>query len=146
MGFLPLFVALLGLILLYTLYTYNQIKPRKANLNRVIDAMAANSRERKQLVLQHEQNNPALQELAEKLRKTSTDRFQSYKKEEEFIEELEQATKQLANEDLAHKLNALNHRQQELIQNLKAKAKEYNSFIGKSPASAVASAFGFRQF
>ena len=67
MGFLPLFVALLGLILLYTLYTYNQIKPRKANLNRVIDAMAANSRERKQLVLQHEQNNPALQELAEKL-------------------------------------------------------------------------------
>lgn len=148
MGYLPIFVALLGLILLYTIYTYNLIKPRKANLNGVIDQMAANSRERKQLVIQHDAQNPGseLAELAEKFRKTSTDRFQSYKKEEEFIADTDAAILQLANSDLAAKLRAHNQKQQELMKALQAKANEYNNFIKKSPASVVASVFGFRPF
>lgn len=87
MGFLPIFVALLGLILLYTIYTYNQIKPRKANLTSVIDHMAANSRERKQLVLTYDaqQPNSELSDLAEKFKRTSTDRFQSYKKKKSLL-------------------------------------------------------------
>ena len=148
MGFLPIFVALLGLIILYTVYTYNQIKPRKANLNAVIDQMAANSRDRKQLVLQYDAGNPgsSLGELADKLRKTSTDRFQSYKKEEEFIAEVASAITQTPDPQLAEQLAAHNAKQQELIKNLKSKANEYNNFIAKSPAKAVASIFGFRQF
>lgn len=148
MGFLPIFVALLGLILLYTIYTYNQIKPRKANLTRVIDQMANNSRERKQLVLQYDAKNPnsPLAEVADKFKKASTDRFQSYKKEEEFIEELDAAIAKLADQDLANKLKMHNDKQQELMKALQAKANEYNGFIKKSPASAVASVFGFRAF
>lgn len=148
MGFLPIFVALLGLILLYTIYTYNQIKPRKANLTRVIDQMAANSRDRKQLVLQHDAQNPGseLSELAEKLKRTSTDRFQSYKKEEEFIQEIDSTLKGLSDTTLKEKLLAHNSKQIELMKMLKAKATEYNGFIKKSPASVVASIFGFRAF
>lgn len=148
MGYLPIFVALLGLILLYTIYTYNLIKPRKANLNAVIDQMAANSRDRKQLVLQHDAQNPdsSLKELAEKFKKTSTDRFQSYKKEEEFISDVEAAIAQTSDAELAEKLKSYNSKQQDLMKNLKVKANEYNTFIGKSPAKAVASVFGFRQF
>lgn len=148
MGFLPIFVALLGLILLYTIYTYNQIKPRKANLNRVIDQMALNSRERKQLVLSYDAQNPnsALAEVADKFKKASTDRFQSYKKEDEFIEEVDTAIAQLSDQDLANKLKMYNAKQQDLMKALQAKANEYNRFIKKSPASAVASVFGFRAF
>lgn len=148
MGYLPIFVALLGLILLYTIYTYNQIKPRKANLNAVIDRMAANSRERKQLVLQHAAKNPnsELAELAEKFKKTSTDRFQSYKKEEEFINEANAVAENIVDKKLGEQLKTLNTKQEELIRGLKAKANEYNRFIAKSPTKAVASAFGFRQF
>ncbi|HEY9116580.1 MAG TPA: hypothetical protein VIN11_02075 [Roseivirga sp.] len=148
MGFLPLFVALFGLILLYSIFTYNQIKPRKAQLNRVIDQMAENSRNRKQLVLQYEAQNPEseLKELAEKLKKTSTDRFQSYKKEEEFIADFDRIILALKNAELSTQLKAMNHKQEELMKSLKAKANEYNRFIQKSPASVVASVFGFRQF
>lgn len=148
MGFLPLFVALFGLILLYTLFTYNQIKPRKAQLTRVVDQMAENSRNRKQLVLQYDAKNPEseLRELVEKLKKTSTDRFQSYRKEEEFIDDFDNSIRELKNHELSAKLKEMNLKQQELMKLLKVKANEYNRFIQKSPASFVASVFGFRQF
>ncbi len=148
MGFLPLFVALFGLILLYTIYTYGQIKPRKAQLNRVIDQMAENSRTRKHLVLDYDAQSAGseLKELAEKLKKSSTDRFQSYKKEEEFIADFSNALIDLKDEELSQKLKAHNLKQQELIKILKSKANEYNRFIKKSPDSVVASVFGFRQF
>lgn len=148
MGFLPLFVALFGLILLYSIYTYNQIKPRKAQLTRVIDLMAENSRNRKQIVLQFDDQNPEseIKDLAEKLKKTSTDRFQSYKKEEEFIAEFDNCIIELKHNEIASELKALNLKQQEMLKSLKAKAYEYNRFIQKSPASVVASVFGFRQF
>lgn len=148
MGFLPIFVALLGLILLYTIYTYNQIKPRKANLTSVIDHMAANSRERKQLVLTYDAQHPnsELSDLAEKLKRTSTDRFQSYKKEEEFIEEVDSAAQKTTDSELAEKLRLYNSKQKDLMSSLKSKANEYNRFISKAPAKTVAAIFGFKPF
>ena len=91
MGFFPIFIALAGLILLYSLFTYNQIKPKKAALTQVIDEMAEVSRERKGLVLAHdrENENSPLKEAAADLMKTSTDRFQSFRKENELIEKNE---------------------------------------------------------
>ena len=40
MGYIPIFVALSGLVLLYTVYTLNLIKPRKAKLTAIINKMA----------------------------------------------------------------------------------------------------------
>ncbi len=148
MGFLPLFVAILGLVLLYSIYTYNQIKPRKANVNAIIDQMAVNHRERKQLILEQEQSSSRseLMKLADKLKRTSTDRFQSFKKEEEFLSDFENVINAIQGEELAVKLKAHNDKQAELTKALNVRSKEYNSFISKSPAKAVASVFGFKPF
>jgi len=148
MGFLPLFVAILGLVLLYSIYTYNQIKPRKANVNVIIDQMAVNHRERKQLILEQEQSSSRseLMKLADKLKRTSTDRFQSFKKEEEFLSDFENVINAIQGEELAVKLKAHNDKQAELTKALNVRSKEYNSFISKSPAKAVASVFGFKPF
>lgn len=148
MGYVPLFVALLALIVLYTLYTYNLIKPRKARLTRVIDQMAENSRNRKNLILEHDRNheNSSLAEVASLLKKASTDRFQSYRKEEEFINAIGSAVNALDDHTLGAQLKEANSKQQELIQKLESTAREYNDFIKKAPASMVASIFGFRQF
>ena len=87
MGYLPIFVALSGLVLLYSLYTYNQIKPKKAALTLVIDQMAKISSERKNIILTYDRanDNSVLNEAAADLMKTSTDRFQSFRKENELI-------------------------------------------------------------
>lgn len=148
MGYVPLFVALLALIVLYTLYTYNLIKPRKAKLTQVIDRMAENSRNRKNLILEHDRSNEnsPLSEVAGLLKKTSTDRFQSYRKEEEFITAIESAIQTLEDQNLGNQLKEANSRQQELIGSLESAAAGYNDFIKKAPASMVASIFGFRQF
>jgi hypothetical protein len=80
MGFIPIFVALLGLILLYTIFIYNQIKPRKVRLTQVINQMAANSNQRKMAIFKFNEDHPnaGLGNAAQALRKTSTDRFQSF--------------------------------------------------------------------
>ncbi len=148
MGYIPLFIALLGLVLLYTIYTYNLIKPRKARLTQVIDDMAENSRNRKNIILEHDRSNgdSPLKEVAEMLKKASTDRFQSYRKEEEFLSSIETAISGIDDNDLRDKLQAINEKQALLIKKLQSVSNDYNSFIEKAPASIVASVFGFRQF
>lgn len=110
--------------------------------------MAANSRERKQLVLTYDAQHPnsELSDLAEKFKRTSTDRFQSYKKEEEFIEEVDSAAQKTTDSELAEKLRLYNSKQKDLMSSLKSKANEYNRFISKAPAKAVAAIFGFKPF
>ncbi len=148
MGYVPIFVALLGLVLLYTIYTYNLIKPRKARLTQVIDQMAKNSSLRKNIILKYDQANEGstLSDVAQLLKKTSTDRFQSYRKEEELIKAIETAATSLSDKQVSNDLTASNTVQQQLIDKLKSVSNEYNSFIKKPPASMVASVFGFRQF
>lgn len=148
MGYLPIAVALLGLIVLYSLYTYNQIKPLKAALTRVIDQMAEVSRKRKYLILDHDRQNEgsALAGAAAELKKTSTDRFQSYKKENSLISATNEAASGLSDEELKKEIIDLNTQQESLMKELKSASGTYNNFIKKAPASAVASLFGFRQF
>lgn len=148
MGFIPIFVALLGLVLLYTIYTYNQIKPRKARLTQVIDQMAANSGQRKMAIFKFDadQPNSSLSEAAAQLKKTSTDRFQSYKKEEELISVINAGIEGLSDEALKADLTQANSAQQELMKKLKTYALDYNNLIGKAPASMVASVFGYKTF
>lgn len=148
MGFIPIFVALLGLVLLYTIYTYNQIKPRKARLTQVIDQMAVNSGQRKMAIFKFDadQPNSSLSEAAAQLKKTSTDRFQSYKKEEELISVINAGLEGLSDETLKADLTQANSAQQELMKKLKTFALDYNQLIEKPPASMVASVFGYKSF
>lgn len=148
MGFIPIFVALLGLVLLYSIYTYNQLKPRKARINQVIDQMAANSSQRKMAIFNYVNGQPesSLKEPAERLKKTSTDRFQSYNKEEELIQIISQGLDGLSDEKLKEDLMKANDAQKQLMQKLKSYAADYNQMIGKAPASFVASVFGFKSF
>lgn len=148
MGYIPIFVALLAVVLLYTGYTYNLIKPRKARLTQVIDRMAKNSSNRKNIVLTYDSQNQgsALAEVANLLKKTSTDRFQSYRKEEELMSAIDGAINDLSDDKVSSDLKESNSTQQGLIEELKSVSNDYNSFIKKAPASMVASVFGFRQF
>jgi len=148
MGYIPIFIALLGFVLLYSIYTYNLIKPRKAQLTKAIDNMAENSKNRKHIILSYDQANPnsSLTEVATLLKKASTNRFQSYKKEEEFIAAINTALTEINDKAVQKELKQANSQQELLIKNLKSTSREYNSFIAKPPASVVASVFGFRQF
>lgn len=148
MGYIPIFVALFGFVLLYTIYTYNLIKPRKARLAQAIDRMAENSKNRKSIILAHDQANEgsSLAEVATMLKKASTNRFQSYGKEEEYIQAINTALAEISDKALVAQLKTANTEQESMIKNLQSISKEYNTFIGKPPAKIVASLFGFRQF
>ncbi len=150
MGTVPIFIALVGLVLLYSIFTYNQIKPLKAAFTLVIDDMANISRERKNLILTYdrENENSALNEVAKELMKTSTDRFQSYRKENDLISKTNQGAMALEPEssELREKIQSLNSQQEEKMKLLEQKANAYNTFIKKAPQSMVASLFGFRPF
>lgn len=146
MGYIPIFVALLGVIILYSVLTYNQIKPRKSNLTAVIDQMAKNAQARKSLVLAQSENEPAIQPVAEELKRTSTDRFQSFNKELKLIDSVNTACSKMENTDKADELKQINQKQADLTKVLKARVNEYNTFISKQPAKTVASVFGFKTF
>ncbi|OEJ99969.1 LemA family protein [Roseivirga misakiensis] len=148
MGYIPIFIALLGLVLLYSIYTYNLIKPRKARLTKAIDDMAENSTNRKQVILAYDQENPgsSLSEVAAMLKKSSTNRFQSYRKEEDFINAINQGIGGLSDTEIQDQIRKANANQESMMKTLKSVSNDYNSFIAKPPASVVASVFGFRQF
>jgi hypothetical protein len=147
-GLIPLIVALLGLIVLYSVYTYNRIKPLKAVVTRVIDQMSEVSRKRKMLIINYDQQNAdsSLAEAASELKKTSTDRFQSYNKEESLLNSTTEGANGLTDEGLKSEILELNKEQEALIKKLKSTSNTYNTVISKPPASAVASIFGFRPF
>ena len=148
MGFVPLIVALLGLILLYTGYTYNRIKPLKAAVTRVIDQMSEVSRKRKMVIINYDQQNEgsSLAQASAELKKTSTDRFQSYNKEESLLNATTEGANGLTDEGLKKEILDLNKEQEALIKKLKGTSDTYNTVIAKAPASTVASLFGFRPF
>lgn len=148
MGFIPIFVALSGLILLYCIYTYNQIKPRKLRINQVIEQMAANSSQRKQMIFTFDENTPnsPLSGVAKILRKSSTDRFQSVKKEQELIELIDASLNDLRDEELKSELQRSNEAQKKLLKNLSVFARDYNAMIEKAPAKFLAAVFGFKTF
>jgi uncharacterized protein (UPF0305 family) len=148
MGYLPIIVAILGLILLFSIYTYNLLKPRKANINTVVNQMAEVSKNRKQLILAYDTSHSgtAISDVADQLRKTSTDRFQSFNKEEGTMHAIDIALDKLEDASLAARLKELNSQQEKLIEKLLEISAEYNAFISKPPASMVASIFGFKPF
>ncbi|MCE7996746.1 MAG: hypothetical protein HEP71_32600 [Roseivirga sp.] len=148
MGFVPIVVALLGLIVLYSVFTYNKIKPLKAAVTRVIDQMSEVSRKRKMLIINYDQENAGspLAKAAAELKKTSTDRFQSYKKEESLLATTTDGANSVADTKVKSEILSLNDQQKELIKKLQNTSNTYNSFIKKAPASTVASIFGFRPF
>lgn len=148
MGFLPIIVALTGLILLFSIYTYNQIKPRKANINSIVNKMAEVSKNRKELILAYDTSNPGTEiaDVADQLKKSSTDRFQSFNKEEGITHAIDIAIDKLSDAALAKRLRELNELQMGLIEKLKEVSSEYNTFIAKPPQNSVAAVFGFKQF
>ena len=64
--------------------------------------MAANSGQRKMAVFTYDSNNAgsSLVEAATQLKKTSTDRFQSYKKEEELIQVVNEGLSGLSDQEV----------------------------------------------
>jgi hypothetical protein len=148
MGYLPIIVAILGLILLFSVYTYNLLKPRKGNINAVINQMAEVSKNRKQLILAYDATHPStsISDIADQLKKTSTDRFQSFNKEEGVMHAIDIAVDKLDDASLASRLRELNTQQEKLVEKLREISSEYNNFISKPPASMVASLFGFKPF
>jgi hypothetical protein len=150
MGYLPIFVALSGLVLLYSLYTKNQIIPKKTALILVIDQMAKLSSERKNLILTYDRanDNSVLNEVASDLMKTSTDRFQTFRIENELITKTNAAASNLSEEDkdLKTQILELNQKQEEQLKQLALRAGQYNRFIKKAPTKFIASLFGYKSF
>jgi len=148
MGYIPIFVALLGLVVLYTVYTLNLIKPRKGKLTAIINKMADLSRDRKAIILKTAaaEENSSMNEAAEKLKKTSTDRFQSFNKEEELIQVINSGLAGLEEGELKTNLVQMNTNQEALMKQLKLASNDYNGLISKAPASFVASVFGYKKF
>lgn len=106
------------------------------------------SRERKQLILGHDSTNDAspLADIATQLRKTSTDRFQSFNKEETLIDEINRAAPQISDKSLSTQIQRLNEQQKQLLRTLKTTSGEYNRFIASPSNKMVASLFGFKTF
>ncbi|KYG84632.1 hypothetical protein AWW67_18235 [Roseivirga seohaensis] len=148
MGYMPIIVALLGFTLLFSIYIYNQIKPRKANITKTIDRMEEVSRERKQLILGYHNSNEVspLAEVAMQLKKTSTDRFQSFNKEEALIDEINLVAPQISDKPLSTQIQRLNEEQKQLLRKLRTTSGEYNRFIASPANKMVASLFGFKTF
>lgn len=148
MGYIPIFVALLGVVVLYSVYNLNLIKPRKAKITAIIKKMAELSTKRKALILKNTEKNEnsPLQPAAEALKKTSTDQFQSYKKEEELIDTIKNCLESLDASDEKKELIEINKGQEQLMKQLKSAAKDYNNIISAPPASVLASVFGYRKF
>ena len=148
MGYIPIFVALLGLVVLYTVYTLNLIKPRKAKLTGIINKMADLSRDRKAIILKTtaEDGSSPLKEASDKLKKTSTDRFQSFSKEEELIKVINSGLENLDDDELKSNLQKMNSEQETLMKQLKSASSDYNQLISKAPASFVASVFSYKKF
>jgi len=148
MGYLPIFVALSGLVLLYSLYTKNQIIPKKTALILVIDQMAKLSSERKNLILTYDRanDNSVLNEVASDLMKT--DRFQTFRIENELITKTNAAASNLSEEDkdLKTQILELNQKQEEQLKQLALRAGQYNRFIKKAPTKFIASLFGYKSF
>jgi len=150
MGYFPIFVALSGFIFLYTIYTLNQIKPKKAAFALIIDLMAKLSSERKNLIISyHESNNDSpLNAVALDLKKASTDRFQSFKKENDLIAKTNEGANKLdsTHQGLKQKIIELNIKQESFLKLLKSKSDQYNRFIQKAPTKFIALIFGFKAF
>ena len=148
MGFIPVIIALSGLVLLYSIFTYNQIKPKKVTLNQIINEMAKVSSHRKQLILSYDKDNPGsgISSIAKELRKTSTDRFQTFKKENDLIQKTNIAINRLDDPTIKSQVLELNQKQEKHLKTLKIRATQYNRFIKKAPTNMVASLFGFRLF
>lgn len=148
MGYIPIFVALLGVVVLYSVYNLNLIKPRKAKITAILNKMAELSRNRKALILKHAEvnENTSLQPAAEALKKTSTNQFQSYKKEEDLIGSINSCLETLEAGDIKNEIVEMNIVQEDLIKQLKSAAKDYNGVISEPPASILASVFGYRKF
>ena len=136
MGYLPIIVALLGFILLFTVYIYGQIKPRKTNMTSIMDKMESVSRERKQLILSYHNANQdsPFGDVAEQLKKISTDRFQSFSKEESLMIDMNLVVSKVSDKMVATKIERLNEEQKQLIRTLKTTSGEYNRFIS-SPSN-----------
>lgn len=112
--------------------------------------MAKLSRNRKDIILNHDRQheNSPLSEVAKELMKTSTDRFQSFRKENELIAKTNEAATSLGTEHqgLKDEIMSLNKSQEANLQKLESKTGQYNAFIQKSPTKVIASVFGFRPF
>ena len=148
MGFIPIIIALSGLVLLYSIFTYNQIKPRKAAINQLTNQMAEISNHRKQLILSYDKDNPGfgISPIAKELKKTSTDRFQTFKKENGLIQKINTAIHELDDPTVKNQLLELNQKQESHLKKLEVRAAQYNRFIKKAPTNIIASLFGFRPF
>lgn len=94
---------------------------------------------------EHTPNSP-LSEVAKSLGKSSTDRFQSVKKEQELIEQIDASLKDLHDQDFMSELKRSNEAQKKLLKNLSLYARDYNAMIEKAPAKFVAAVFGFKNF
>ncbi|MGW8122139.1 hypothetical protein ACV07N_05715 [Roseivirga echinicomitans] len=145
---MPIIVALSGFVFLFSIYVYNQIKPRKVNLTKTVDLMEEISRERKHLILSYDDSheNSPLAEVANQLKKTSTDRFQSFNKEELLINEIYLAAPEISDKPLSTQIQRLNEQQKQLLRTLRTNSGEYNRFISAPSNKMVASIFGFKTF
>lgn len=106
------------------------------------------SRERKHLILNYHSSNEIspLAEVAIQLKKTSTDRFQSFNKEESLIDEINIAAPQISDKSISTQIQRLNEQQKQLLRTLKTTSGEYNRFIAAPSNKMVASLFGFKAF
>ena len=114
----------------------------------IMDKMESVSRERKQLILSYHNANQdsPFGDVAEQLKKISTDRFQSFSKEESLMIDINLVVSKVSDKMVATKIERLNEEQKQLIRTLKTTSGEYNRFISSPSNKMIASIFGFKPF
>lgn len=137
MGFIPIFVALLGASFLYTIYTVNKIRgiltsiqQAKKQFNQQIELL---------LQLASEQN---IEDLHAELKARSQQEFQGFEKESPWIEQhLDKLPSDAKRGELRQELKAT----KELVYQLRGNIRDYNLYITESPTLWVARLWGFRK-
>ncbi len=137
MGFIPIFVALLGASFLYTIYTVNKIRgiltsiqQAKKQFNQQIELL---------LQLASDQN---IEDLHAVLKARSQQEFEGFEKESLWIKQFLDKLSSDANADeLRQALKSV----EELVYQLRGNIRDYNLYITESPTLWVARLWGFRK-
>lgn len=137
MGFIPIFVALLGASLLYTIYTVSHINGhvKRIKLNK---AQFKSNLIRLRELASHSDMKDLQTELADR----PTDDFQDFESENQWI--TQQLTK-TSIDDLKNEMFDKLKEQKALTYKLRGLIRDYNLYIAKSPAIWVAKLWGFRK-
>lgn len=137
MGFIPIFVALLGASFLYIIYTVSNIRGQKTRVKQS-KIKFKNHIE----LLQQLASDLHLEDLISELSARPSNDFQGFEIESQWVEQhLTKATEGAKKVELTQALKEI----RELVYTLRGTIRDYNQYITESPSVWVARLWGFQK-